>query len=85
MNRTIMFETFRYVVVQHGVVMSQKDKTFHSKLVLHAVTEQDSGLYVCAATNLQGFKYLSAYLTVIPGLKWKFAYNNENMDERKEA
>jgi hypothetical protein len=67
MNRTIEVSGQKFMVLKTGEVLARKDGSYLNKLVIPNASEDDSGLYVCLGTNLMGFNYREAYLTVLPG------------------
>ncbi|XP_064630544.1 fibroblast growth factor receptor-like 1 isoform X2 [Lineus longissimus] len=66
MNRTIEVSGQKFMVLKTGEVLAKKDGSYLNKLVIPNASEDDSGLYVCLGTNLMGFNYREAYLTVLP-------------------
>ena len=66
-NGTVRVGDERYVVLTgayNGVLVARHDGTYMSRLTIHNATERQTGLYMCSATNTDG--YLSAYLRVMP-------------------
>lgn len=63
-NETLKWKGHRYVVLQATQVLTPGDGSFYTKLVIPHVTEQNSGVYVCTATNNFGLAYRQAQLSV---------------------
>lgn len=63
-NKTLKWKGHRYVVLQATEVLTPGDGSFYTKLVIPHVTEQNSGVYVCTATNNFGLAYRQAQLSV---------------------
>lgn len=45
--------------------MALYDDEYLSKLILNNVSEKDSGIYICVAINLRGFKIREVFLNII--------------------
>ncbi|KAK3854928.1 hypothetical protein Pcinc_038641, partial [Petrolisthes cinctipes] len=64
-NQTLNWKGHRYVVLQATQVLTPGDGSFYTKLVLPRVRVQDTGVYVCTATNNFGLAYRQALLSVM--------------------
>ncbi|XP_068210890.1 fibroblast growth factor receptor-like 1 isoform X2 [Palaemon carinicauda] len=64
-NEILNWKGHRYVVLQATQVLTPGDGSFYTKLVIPKVTLQDTGVYVCTATNNFGLTYRQAKLSVL--------------------
>ena len=65
-ERSINLANMELVNVGEGDMVKVSDDTYLNTLILDSVRTDDSGLYVCFATNTAGgFNYQSAHLNVL--------------------
>ncbi|KAM9795607.1 fibroblast growth factor receptor-like 1a [Neosynchiropus ocellatus] len=68
-NSTIEVGTHRFVVLPKGEVWSRPDGSYLNKLLISRAKKEDAGMYICLGANTMGYRFRSAYLTVLPDSK----------------
>ncbi|CAB3377636.1 Hypothetical predicted protein [Cloeon dipterum] len=63
-HRVLEYEGSMYEVLRHSGIAPLSNNTWITKLVLAKLDIEDSGYYVCVATNNHGFQFQGGFVTV---------------------